>query len=164
MIPHQVPTYISWWLDPFSKVREAFQITWTDLKEYALSPFLLIGRVLNKVQKKKSTLLNNYPSLAYIIMVSTTVTTHCANTITSAKISEPFIRSKQRKASLDRNQSQSWRGQSHWNITCRRSFRRLCCSYHKMPEDQVQMLIRNKPGVSGIACILKGRLILLSVL
>ena len=102
MIPHQVPTYISWWLDPFSKVREAFQITWTDLKEYALSPFLLIGRVLNKVQKKKSTLLNNYPSLAYIIMVSTTVTTHCANTITSAKISEPFIRSKQRKASLDR--------------------------------------------------------------
>ena len=33
-----------------------------------------------------------------------------------------------------------------------------------MPEDQVQMLITNKPGVSGIACILKGMLILLSVL
>ena len=102
MIPHQVPTYISWRLDPFSKGRDAFQITWTNLKGYAFSPFSLIGRVLNKVQKKKSTLLNNYPSVAYTIKVSTTVATHSANTTTSAKNPEPSISSKQRKASLDR--------------------------------------------------------------
>ena len=35
-------------------------------------------------------------------MISTSVTTHSANTITSTKNSEPFIRSKQIKASLDR--------------------------------------------------------------
>ena len=35
-------------------------------------------------------------------MIFTTVTTHSANTITSTKTSEPFIKSKERKASLDR--------------------------------------------------------------
>ena len=35
-------------------------------------------------------------------MVSTTVISHSANTITSTKNSEPYIKSKQRKASLDR--------------------------------------------------------------
>ena len=35
-------------------------------------------------------------------MVSTTATTHSANSITSTENSEPFIRCKQRKASLNR--------------------------------------------------------------
>ena len=56
-ISHQVPTYMSWKLDPFNMGREAVQITWTHLKGYAFSPFALIRGALNKVQKEKATLL-----------------------------------------------------------------------------------------------------------
>ena len=46
-ISHQVPTYISptymsWKLDPFSKGRDGFQITWIHLKGYAFPHFALI--------------------------------------------------------------------------------------------------------------------------
>ena len=34
--PHQVPAYMSWKLDPFSKGRDAFQITWIHLKDIPL--------------------------------------------------------------------------------------------------------------------------------
>ena len=47
-ISHQVPTYISptymsWKLDPFSKGRDVFQITWIHLKGHAFPHFALIG-------------------------------------------------------------------------------------------------------------------------
>ena len=48
---------ISWKLDPFSKGKDAFQITWTYRKGYVFPPFALTGRVLNKVQKEKATVL-----------------------------------------------------------------------------------------------------------
>ena len=57
---------------------------------------------LEQSAKRESDCVANYRSLANAIMVSTTVTTHSANTIASTKNSEPFTRFKQRKASLDR--------------------------------------------------------------
>ena len=98
-------------------------------------------------------------------MVSTSVTTHSANTITSTKNSEPFIRSKQRKASLDRTgklitpamDSLRERLHAEW-------FWKTLPLLSQMPEDQVQMLITNWPSASGIAGVLKDRLIPLSAL
>ena len=56
-VSHQLPCYISWKLDPFSKGRDAFQISWKYLKGYAFPPFSLIGRVLRKVQTDQAQLL-----------------------------------------------------------------------------------------------------------
>ena len=52
-ISHQVPTYISWKFDPFSKRRDAFQITWTHLKEYTFPPFALTGRAIKCKRRKQ---------------------------------------------------------------------------------------------------------------
>ena len=101
-ISRQVPTCISWKLNPFSKGRDVLKITWTHLKIHGFPTFAAIGRVLNKVQKEKSDFITNYHNLANTITVFTAVTIHSANTIVSIKNSEPFIRFKQRKASLDR--------------------------------------------------------------
>ena len=56
-ISHQLPTYISWKLDPYSQGRDAFQISWTNKKGYAFPPFCLIGRVLEKIQLDQATLI-----------------------------------------------------------------------------------------------------------
>ena len=47
-IPYQIPTYISWKLDSFSKVRAAFQMTWIYLIGYVFTLFALISRFLIK--------------------------------------------------------------------------------------------------------------------
>ena len=65
------------------------------------TPFCINRSRLEGSARGESKLAANYPSLGNAIMVSTTVTTHRANTVL-LKNSEPFITSKQRKASLDR--------------------------------------------------------------
>ena len=66
-------------------------------------PRFCINRTsLEQMAKRKSDFVANYSSLANTIMLSTTVATHSANNIASAKNTEPFIRPKQRKASLNR--------------------------------------------------------------
>ena len=98
-------------------------------------------------------------------MVSTTVTTHHANTITITKNSELFARAKQRKTSLDRAEKlitpavDSLREMLHAEGVLEDSV-----ALSQMPEDQVQMLITNRSGVSSIAGFLKNRSIPLSVL
>ena len=71
------------------------------IKKDMFTPFCINRSRLEGSARGESKLAANYPSLGNAIMVSTTVTTHRANTILS-KNSEPFITSKQRKASLDR--------------------------------------------------------------
>ena len=39
-VSHQVPAYVSWKLDPYSKGRDAFQTCWTHTKGYAFPHFL----------------------------------------------------------------------------------------------------------------------------
>ena len=56
-VSHQVPAYVSWKLDPYSKGRDAFQMRWTHTKGYAFPPFSLIGRVLHKVLFDQATLI-----------------------------------------------------------------------------------------------------------
>ena len=56
-VSHQVATLMSWKLDPFSKSRDMFQISWTHLKGCAFTPFSLLGRVLSKVQSERACLI-----------------------------------------------------------------------------------------------------------
>ena len=65
-------------------------------------PFCCNRSSLEQRAKRESNFIANYPSLANTIIVFTAVITHSANTIASTKNSEPFIRFKLRKASLDR--------------------------------------------------------------
>ena len=100
-------------------------------KRICFPPFCINRSSLEQSTKGESNFVANYHSLANAIMISTTVTTNSANTITSTKNSEPFIRSKQRKASLDRAGKLTTPSMgSRRKITCR-SFGRFCRSYHK---------------------------------
>ena len=56
-VSHQLPSYISWKLDPLSKGRGAFQISWQHLRGHVLPTFSLIGRVLKKVQTDQALIL-----------------------------------------------------------------------------------------------------------
>ena len=52
----QVPAYLPWKPDPFSKGMDPFQLTSRYLKGYVFSPFCLIGQVLRKVQVENTTI------------------------------------------------------------------------------------------------------------
>ena len=67
-----------------NNMQDAFQVIWTHLKGYASPPFTLKGRALNKVLKEKAILLLITPAWQTLLL-STTVKTHSANTITSTK-------------------------------------------------------------------------------
>ena len=98
-------------------------------------------------------------------MVSTAVTTHSANTIASTKnqnlllgpnrVKHPFIE----QGNLD---LLAWivSGKDYMQKELRKTLPLLS----QMSEDQVQMLITNRLGVSSAAGVLKDRLISLSVL
>ena len=59
-VSHQIPQYMLWKLDPFSKVRDAFHVSWNRICAYAFPPFALVGRVLQKIQQEQ----------AYIILIT----------------------------------------------------------------------------------------------
>ena len=115
---------------------------------------------LEQSAKRESDFIANYHNLANTITVFTAVTIHSANTIVSIKNSEPFIRFKQRKASLDR---------AGKLITPNVDSLREILHAEAISEDSaaiianarrsVQMLITNQPDVSGIAGVLKGKLL-----
>ena len=90
----------------------------------------------------------------YAVTVTTTFATH--STITSTKISRPFIENQTRKTILTGKISEKDYMQKEFQTN-------LLLLSHKL-EDEVQTLITNWPGVSGIAGVLKDMLIPLSVL
>ena len=50
-VSHQLPQNMSWKIDPFSQGRDAFQISWAHKFVYTVPHFVLIGRVLQKVNQ-----------------------------------------------------------------------------------------------------------------
>ena len=48
-ISHQLHTYMSWKLDPYSQGRDVFQISWANKNGDVFPPFCLIGQVLKKI-------------------------------------------------------------------------------------------------------------------
>ena len=68
-IPHQVPAYIAWELDPFSERANTFQHSWKNLKGYAFLSLSLIGRVPKKIQLGNATTACNNPNTTGSAMV-----------------------------------------------------------------------------------------------
>ena len=56
-IYHQVPAYLAWKLDKFSKGTDAFQLSSRNLNGYAFPSFCFIGRVLRKDQVENATII-----------------------------------------------------------------------------------------------------------
>ena len=56
-LTHQLPQYVRWRPDPFAMATDAFQVCWTNVEGYAFPPFSLVGRCLQKVRQKQSTLI-----------------------------------------------------------------------------------------------------------
>lgn len=57
----QLSTYVSWKPDPHALYTNALTINWSDLKSYAFPPFILIGRILKKLQEEWATSLTILP-------------------------------------------------------------------------------------------------------
>jgi len=58
----QVEKYISYRPDPNCYLVDAFTVNWKDLKAYLFPPFSLIGRVLQKIQNDRATVLMIVPN------------------------------------------------------------------------------------------------------
>ena len=57
-INSQLPSYVSWFPDPYAVKINAFSFVWdSSVLYYAFSPFSLIGRVLRKVEADRATVL-----------------------------------------------------------------------------------------------------------
>ena len=56
-IYHQIPAYLAWKLDKFSKGTDAFQLSSRNLNGYVFPPFCFIGRVLRKDQVENATII-----------------------------------------------------------------------------------------------------------
>ena len=93
-VSHQLPHYISWKIDPFSQGRDAFQISWADKFVYAFPPFVLIGRILQKVNQDQCLML--------IIMVSRAFNNVCKKSTVFASTQRSTERSC-RKVESTRN-------------------------------------------------------------
>ncbi len=50
----QLPRFCSWLLDPEAETIDAFSRSWSDLFGYAFPPFILINRILDKVEQDQS--------------------------------------------------------------------------------------------------------------
>ena len=54
-VSHQLPIYVAWTRDPYSVAKNAFSITWNKEFNYACPPFcLIITQVFNKIEKDKT--------------------------------------------------------------------------------------------------------------
>ena len=148
-------------MDPFSKGSDAFQITWAHLKGYAFRPFALIGLFLNKVQKEKATLLLITPSWQtqswYPLVLQPKVRIPKTQNLLLGPNSEKHPLIEQRNLQL-----QAWKVSG--KDCMQKELQKTLPLLSQMPEGQVKMLITNRPGVSGIAKVLKDSLIPLSVL
>ena len=71
--------------------KEGFSNNMDPSKRICFLSFCINKRSLEQSAKRKSDFVANHSSLANSIMVSTTVTTHSENAITSAKNSEPLL-------------------------------------------------------------------------
>ena len=57
----KLDSYVSWYPDPGALATDAFSIPWGSTVNYAFPPFSIIGRVLQKVQQEKATVLAILP-------------------------------------------------------------------------------------------------------
>ena len=80
-VSHQLPQNMSWKIDLFSQGRDAFQISWVHKFVYTVPYFVLIGRVLQKVNQDQCLIITPaWPGLTIVFRASKNL---CKKSITS---------------------------------------------------------------------------------
>ena len=164
-LSHQVPLYFSWKIDPYSRGQDALQTCWTHLRGYAFPPFSLISRVLWKVRQEEATILLItpawqtqawYPQLLYLSIRNPILLPVWPSLLKNPQgENHPLLKNRTLRLVV-------------WTISgknCKqKEFRRRLQSLSLEQEGQVQQLITNRPGVSGVAGVVGERLIPFDVL
>ena len=157
---HQLPVYMAWKRDPGSQASNAIYQPWTKMFPYAFPPFSLITRVLLKVRKEGNTM---------ILVAPTWQSQAWYSVLLSMCIHNPFLLPHRKDLLLDAlgrphpllvNQTlrlAAWLiFGNHWH---QKAFQTKLQSLYQTPEEEVRSLLTNRPGASGLAGVVNGRLI-----
>ena len=162
---HQLPKYMSWHPDPGSCAVDSLQHSWRNLYGYAFPPFCLIGKVLAKVRKDQSLLFivtpawQTQPWYAALLAMSVQHPIILPNLTTLLQGSQGGKHPLQAGNQL---QLVAWKVSGKlWKV---REYQNSLPHLSQIPEGQGQYLITNRPGESGLAGAVNGRLIPLQVI
>ena len=157
---HQHLVYMAWKRDPGSQATNAMYQPWTKMFPYAFPPFSLITRVLLKVRKEGNTM---------ILVAPTWQSQAWYSVLLSMCIHNPFLLPHRKDLLLDAlgrphpllvNQTlrlAAWLiFGNHWH---QKAFQTKLQSLYQTPEEEVRSLLTNRPGASGLAGVVNGRLI-----
>ena len=162
---HQLPLYMAWKPDPGSQATNAMYHPWTKMFPYAFPPFSIIPRVLPKVRKDGTTM---------ILVAPTWQSQAWYSVLLSMCIRNPFLLPHRKDLLPDPlgrphplvvNQTlrlAAWLvSGNHWH---QKAFQTKLQSLYQIPEEEVRSLLTNRPGASGLAGVVNGRLISFNVL
>ena len=158
---HQLPLYFAWRPDPFSQGTDAMQQNWGRTFLYALPPFCLISRVLQKIIKDQTEKV--------ILITPTWHTQPWYPQLLRMLSGKPVLLPKQNnllKNPLGNSHPLMIKGSlrlAAWKISGKDY---VCQEYQKqLPHlsqnagEMVQRGIMSRPGVSGLAGVIKNKLI-----
>ena len=157
---HQLPVYMAWKPDPGIQATNAMYQPWTKMFPYAFPPFSLIPRVLSKIRKEGTTM---------IFVAPTWQSQAWYSVLLSMCIHYPFLLPHRKDLLLDAlgrphplvvNQTlrlAAWLiSGNYWH---QKAFQTKLQSLYQIPEEEVRSLLTNRPGASGLASVVNGRLI-----
>ena len=161
----QVPSYFSWRIDPYSKGQDAFQQNWKYLNGYAFPPFALIGRVLRKLESEQARVLLITPAWQSQAWYPKALQLSIQNPILLPQDQNMLKDPSGMIHPLVQNQTLHlivWTLSG--NVFLQRAYQRklpvLSCNL----SEKELFLITNRPGDSGLAGVVKGKLVPLDVL
>ena len=164
-LSHQILRYMSWKLDPFSQGQDAFQISWKHLNAYAFPPFVLIPRVLRKVQVEQASMLIITPAWQTQAWYPQMLQLCVQNPILIPKRRDLLLSPDQEVHPLLKNQTLqlvAWKisGNKCLQKVYQKKLSLLCQTLG----GKVQSPITTRPGESLVAGVLKNKLIPFDVL
>ena len=158
----QLPRYIAWKPDPSRIVTDAFLHPWDREYGFGFLRFSLRSRFLRKILEEKiDHLIIVTPTWQ---MVCTTSKNVCAATISSASDKKYVNKSTGEKSSSSTLVETSSLRLAVWKVSgkvCKwKEFQAMLPSLSQIQGEKAQQLITNRPGVSGLAGVMKDKLIL----
>ena len=160
-LSHQIKTYFSWRPDPLSQAADAFQQHWFHKSLYALPPFRMIPKVLSKVWKEKVPMMILVtPAWASQLWYPEAMRMSIQQPILLTWKRDLFKNPQAEIHPLDQNKTLKLVA---WTVSGlnykRKGFQGRLPALSLNQEDQVLTQIMNRPGVNGLAGVLKGKLI-----
>ena len=162
---HQVPAYMAWKPDPGSIATDALQQSWSNHFPYAFPPFCLIGRVLAKLKKEKVRLLLVTPTWQTQTWYSMLIGMSVRNPILLPHKKNLLLDPRQNVHPLVENKTLQL---AVWVVSGivwqQKAYQTGLQSLSQIPEGRAQFLLTNRPGESGLAGVVNGKLIPFDVL